>query len=404
MRSLNSTIQPPVSSRFPHRRSQLLGGILVLCTGAVIALSIQPAQAIASTIDLGVADSFSVLASASITNTGPSVLDQDIGLFPGTEVTGFPPGNVEGEEHITDEVAQQAQADLLVAFNNAAGQDSDAALSGGIGGETLTPGVYTASSSLLLTGNITLDAQGDEDAIFLFQVGSALTTATSSSITMTNGGNGCNVFWQVGSSATLGTTTAFQGTILAGASISTGSGTTINGRALALGGSVTLINTNFTTGNCVTEVGGPSETTPGETTPGETSPGETTPGETTPGETTPAETTPGETSPGETTPAETTPGETTPAETTPAETTPGEGVPEESAPGATPEESATTPTISTPGVTAPAPNNPGAENSGNSNSSLPATGAPGIIGSIIGIAVLLVCLGLVLSIARKRKI
>jgi len=214
-----------------------IAGVL-LCAGAA-------PQAMGSTI-LGTAQSFSVLGGQTVTNTGPTVMTGDLGVWPGTAVTGFPPGIVGGTQHINNGTAQQAQADALTAYNDLAGRATTQILTGtDLGGLTLTPGVYTFASSAFLTGQLTLDAQGDPNAQFVFQMGSTLITASDSSIIGINGATGCEVFWQVGSSATLGTDTDFMGNIIAHTSITMNTGAEIvGGRALALNGSVTL-DSNF---------------------------------------------------------------------------------------------------------------------------------------------------------------
>ncbi|HVL38487.1 MAG TPA: ice-binding family protein [Fimbriimonadaceae bacterium] len=191
---------------------------------------------------LGTAESYAVLAGETITNTGPTVLQGDLGLAPGTSVTGFPPGTVTGNMNIANSVALQAQIDLTTAYNYLADLPSDADLSDlDLGGRILLAGTYTFSSSAQLTGLLQLDAQGDADARWVFQIGSTLTTASASQVLMLNGGDPCNVYWQVGSSATLGTETAFLGHIVALTSITMNTGATIlGGSALARNGSVTL--------------------------------------------------------------------------------------------------------------------------------------------------------------------
>jgi hypothetical protein len=226
----------------------------------VLLISGVSAYAAAINVPLGTADPFAVLAGSTVTNTGPTIVGGDLGLLPGTAITGFPPGVVLGTIHATDAVAMQAQSDLTTAYNFAAGEACNGSLTGqDLGGLTLTPGVYCFSSSAQLTGTLTLNAQGDPNAVFVFQIGSTLKTASSSSVTFTNGGQGDSVFWQVGSSATLGTTTAFAGNILALTSITLNTGANIQcGRALARNGAVTM-DTNqvsIDTAGCETTTGG----------------------------------------------------------------------------------------------------------------------------------------------------
>ena len=197
----------------------------------------------AGTIDLGSAGGFAVLAGTTVTNTGATVISGDVGLWPGTAITGFPPAIFNpGVLHATDAVALQAQGALTTAYNSAASAACGNTLSGqNLGGMTLTPGTYCFGSIAQLTGTLTLDVLGDPNAVFLFQIGSTLTTAGSSSVVFVNGGQGSNVFWQVGSSATLGTTTSFAGNILALTSISLNTGASIVcGSALARNGAVTM--------------------------------------------------------------------------------------------------------------------------------------------------------------------
>jgi len=193
-------------------------------------------------VDLGTASSFAVLGGSTVTNTGSTVIDGNLGVSPGTAITGFPPGIVNGTIDDADAVAMQAQTDLNAAYNFAGAEACGDNLTGqNLGGLTLTPGVYCFSSSAQLTGTLTLDAEGDPNSVFLFQIGSTLTTASGSAVDFINGGQGGGVFWQVGSSATLGTTTAFEGSILALTSITMNTGATIDcGRALANNGAVTM--------------------------------------------------------------------------------------------------------------------------------------------------------------------
>jgi len=171
-------------------------------------------------------------------------------------ITGFPPGTVNGTTHSADAVAGQAKSDLTAAYDDAAGRTPAASVAGDIGGLTLTPGVYRSGSSVLLTGDLILDAQGDPNAVFIFQIGSTLTTASGSRVRLINSASPCNVYWQVGSSATIGTTTTFKGNVLALTSISAKTGATVDGRLLARNGAVTLENNTVKQDACSSTGGG----------------------------------------------------------------------------------------------------------------------------------------------------
>jgi hypothetical protein len=206
-----------------------------------------PCPPVGGAIALGSACSFGILAGSTVTNvTGTATtVSGDVGVSPGTAITGFgSPASITGAFHSNDSVAQTAQLDLTTAYNNAAGAAGGAVLAPDIGGLTLPPGVYKTTSaqpSLGITGNLTLDGKGDPNSVWIFQIVSTLTTAsTNSQVILINGASSHNVFWQVGSSATLGTTTTFTGTIMAQASITLTTGATLNGRALARTGAVTL--------------------------------------------------------------------------------------------------------------------------------------------------------------------
>jgi hypothetical protein len=200
-------------------------------------------------VALGAATTFAVLAGATVTSTGGTTVDGDLGVSPGTAVTGFPPGTVNGTVHAADPAAAQAQLDLTTAFNDAAGRTVGAiTVAGNLGGQTLTPGLYTSTSSLeISSGDLTLDAQGDANAVFIFQMASTLTTTAGRQVILSGGAKAANVFWQVGSSATLGTTSVFKGTIMASQSISLTTGATLEGRALASVGAVTMDSNTITT-------------------------------------------------------------------------------------------------------------------------------------------------------------
>jgi len=233
--------------------------LLTLSLLAMMAMTAVPTMgAAANWVDLKTATNFAVLAGSAITNTGSSVITNgDLGLFPGTSVTGFPPGtfasgtSMTGTEYVADIAATQAQADTTAAYIYAAGQaTTGGTISADLGGQTLVPGVYTSGSSMGLTGTLTLDAGGDSNAVFIFQMGSTLTTAPGSNVNLINGALPCHVFWQVGSSATLGAGSTFNGTILAFTSITANAGVTVYGRLLARNGAVTLISDNITNTIC----------------------------------------------------------------------------------------------------------------------------------------------------------
>jgi hypothetical protein len=190
---------------------------------------------------------FSVLAGSTVTNTGSTVVSGDVGVSPGTAVTGFPPGLAGGTIHKADGAASLAQATLTAAYVDAAGRAGGTSVAGDLVGQTLTAGVYKSTSSLANSGDLTLDAQGNPAAVFIFQISSTLTTGSGSHIILANGAKACNVFWQVGSSATLGTNSVFKGNILALTSITITTGANLEGRALARNGAVTL-DTNVITG------------------------------------------------------------------------------------------------------------------------------------------------------------
>jgi hypothetical protein len=216
-------------------------------------LSSMVLSGFATSVSLGTAGSYAVLAGSTVTNTGSSVLSGNLGVWPGTAVTGFfPPGMVTGGTiHAGDAAAAQAQQDLTTAYNAATGLPRTLTLTGkDLGGMTLTPGTYFFANFAQLTGKLTLNNLGNPNALFVFQIGSTLTTASSSSVIFSNSLADSNVFWQVGSSATLGSTTAFQGNILALTSITLNTGATIGcGSALAINGAVTL-DTNVIGGGC----------------------------------------------------------------------------------------------------------------------------------------------------------
>ena len=245
-------------------------GILASVGLVLLLLLAQTNTALAATApSLGTAESFGVLGHEAVTNTGSSVINGDVGLYPGPSITGFQiqpanrvvegpwstgliagPGVATGTIYISHQVAQDAQADALTAYTILAGQPFTQDLSGtDLGNRTLVPGVYRYSSGAGLTGTLYLDAQNDPNSVFIFQIGEALTTATNAKVVVINppaDPNWCYKFWQVGSSATLGTGTEFVGTIIADQSITMVTGAKLYGRAIALHAAVTLDTNTIT--------------------------------------------------------------------------------------------------------------------------------------------------------------
>jgi Ice-binding-like len=248
-------------------------GIAVL---ALFAFLLIPAAAQAAPVNLATVGPFVALGGSTVTNSGPSVLNGALGVAPGTSLTGFGlPAVVNGPTHDNNAVANQAQADLTIAYNAAAGQpvSPEDDLSGtDLGNRTLAAGAYRYTSSAQLTGPLVLDAEGDPDAQFVFEIAAELTTAPASSVVLVNEASPCNVFWQVGSSATLDTTTAFQGNLMALTSISLNNGASVIGRVLARNGQISLINNVLDGSQCGADTALPP---PGETPSGETSSGDT---------------------------------------------------------------------------------------------------------------------------------
>lgn len=225
----------------------------------------NPSIAYASTARVGLltTQNFAVLAGSGITNTGATTITGDIGSSPTSTETGF--GSVtiiSGANHTSadpnDAVTVTAKTDLVTAYNDALGRPTTATIATELGGSTLTDGVYNSNSGTFgITGTLTLDAQGNSDAVFIFKTsteteseGSTLITASSSRVVLINGAQACNVFWQVGSSATLGTSSSFVGTIIALTSITDNGSSTVNGRLLARNGAVTLNNTTIAKSTC----------------------------------------------------------------------------------------------------------------------------------------------------------
>ncbi len=215
------------------------------------------ASAAVGPVPLGTADSFVVLAGTEVSATGPNTLNGDLGIYPGSALTGLGTITITGTEYVADGVAQQAQADLTTAYLNAAAQGPALTLSpADLGGMTLTAGVYTVDASMELTGVLELNAEGNPDALFVMQATSDLIVNSGASVSLINGAKWCNVFWQVDSSASIGSGASFAGSILALTSITLADGATVEGRALARNGNVTMINNTFTAPACTPASGG----------------------------------------------------------------------------------------------------------------------------------------------------
>ena len=226
----------------------------VLAVAGLVMFGVTANAAVVATVPLATSANYVVLGGSTVTNTGSSTLGGSLGVSPGTSITGFPPGKVlaPGTTNKTNAAAQQAQSDLTAAYVNAAGRALDATTAADLSGRTLQGGVYAGPSkgALGLTGKLTLDGAGNSNSVFIFQTNSTLITGSGSTVALINGAKECNVFWQVGSSATLGTGSTFVGNILALTSISVKSSVTVHGRALARNGAVTLINDTFTQPSC----------------------------------------------------------------------------------------------------------------------------------------------------------
>jgi len=211
-----------------------------------------PIAGAATALSLGSATPYAILAGSTITNTGSSVITGDIGLSPGTAITGFPPGHQSaGVTQVADAAAQSAKSDLTGAYLVAAAEVPFVAVSGDLGGQTLVAGVYRSTSSLSLTGTLTLNGAGNADAVFILQAGSTFVAASASRIVLENGAQACHVYWQVGSSATLGTDSQFSGSLLALTSITLNTGAQVTGRLLAQNGAVTLDTNVITVPTCL---------------------------------------------------------------------------------------------------------------------------------------------------------
>jgi len=230
--------QTEVNSELVNRTksvSALFLGAAVLCLAANLAAAERP-------VYLGSAAPFAVLGGSTVTSTGPSVINGNLGVWPGTAyVAGTPPAKVNGVIDAGNIVAQHAQASLAIAYKDAAGRTTaPIKVAGDLGGQTLAPGLYKSTSTLAITGDLALDARGNPNAVFIFQIKSGLMVATGGRVVLMGGAKASNVFWQVGSSATLGTGSSFKGTVMAYASITMATNARLDGRALAQHAAVTL--------------------------------------------------------------------------------------------------------------------------------------------------------------------
>jgi len=236
-----------------HRRRTLLRTLIAaVVVSAVVAMAGGTASAAQAPVGLGAANDFAVLAGSGITNTGPTTITGDVGTFPTTTETGFGSVTLHGTNHHGDAVTQDAKTDLVTAYGDAAGRGPATTVATELAGQTLAPGVYnSAAGTFQNSGTLTLDGKHQTNPVFIFQTASTLVTSSASSVRLINGANACHVYWKVGSSATLGTSSTFRGTILALTSITVTTGAKLFGRALARNGAVTL-DTNTITQACTT--------------------------------------------------------------------------------------------------------------------------------------------------------
>jgi hypothetical protein len=237
---ISQFLRPPRRQR-PGRRSALAAISSVTVSLLVVGGLVGSARAYAADtpVALGQAASFSVFGATGVASTGATALSGDVGVGPTGAISGFPPGTIGGATHAGDATAAQAQSDLNTAYADAAARSPATAFSGDLNGRTFDAGVYDTSAALALTGTVTLDAQGDPGAVFVFQVGAALNTAANSTVALINGAQASNVFWQVAGAAGTGASSSFSGTILASGAVTIGANAELVGRALS-DGTVTL--------------------------------------------------------------------------------------------------------------------------------------------------------------------
>ncbi len=283
---------------FVARRGGVALTALTFASAFMLLFANPAGAAVVSKVPLGTAGNYSVLAGQGVTNVGNSTMHQNLGSYPNGAITGFPPGQVIAPGVVSNGGAAQAQSDLTIAYDNAHLRTPlTGTTSADLSGRNLVGGVYaaTAKGPLSLTGTLTLNGQGNPNTVWIFQTNSSLITGSGSVVSLINGAQECNVYWQVLSSATLGSGSTFVGNILALTSIDMQAAVTVHGRALARNGSVTLINDHFTTPTCATAVTPPTTTAPGVGAPapgaGTPAPGAGTPGAGTPGAGIPATTT-----------------------------------------------------------------------------------------------------------------
>ena len=258
------------------KNNKYISLILSLTLSMVITMGF-PTNVMASgqpKVNLGTTSTFAILAGSTITNTGTTTINGsaggnvdgnvggDVGLFPGTIFSGQTSTKISGAIHLADAVAIKAKDDLVTAYNDAAGRTPVTTIPSELGGRTLTPGTYdSADGTFQITGKLTLDAKGDPNGVFVFKTGSTLITASASDVNLINSARFCRTFWQVGSSATLGTNSHFVGHILAMQSITATTGATVQGQLLARNGAVSLDNNTITNGFCPTTAVAPTTTT-----------------------------------------------------------------------------------------------------------------------------------------------
>jgi hypothetical protein len=265
------------------RRSGLTLTALAMCSALFLAFANTAGAAIVPNVPMGTAANYSVLGGLGVSNTGATTMHEDLGVSPGptTAITGFPAGSVLLPGVLDNPGAALAQSDLTIAYDNTYTRGTLTGVTGtDLSGQTLQGGVYAATTApklqLGLTGTLTLDGAGNPNTVFIFQTDSTLITGSSSVVRLINGAQECNVYWQVGSSATLGSGSTFVGNILALTTITMDADVTVHGRALARDGSVTLINDHFSAPTCATSL--PAPTTTAAPTATTVAPGSTLPG------------------------------------------------------------------------------------------------------------------------------